>query len=136
MTYDYVSLNDRKRRTLSQEFRVSTDGWLLGVYAMRLADDLATLNAGEYYDPFYDFADSLFDPLTSRYDATNAAVFGQYDSSVGENTVLSIGLRGERRTTDYTDTAGLEIGPSDSLWGGDLTLNHEHSARVTSYGAF
>ena len=133
VTYDYVSLNDRKRRTLSQEFRFSTDAWLFGVYAMRLADDLETLNEGDYYDPFYDFADSLFDPLASRYDATNAAVFGQYDIDIGERTALSVGLRGERRSTDYTDSAGLETGPSDSLWGGNLTLNHEHSPAVSSY---
>jgi outer membrane receptor protein involved in Fe transport len=133
VTYDYVSLNDRKRRTLSQEFRFSADTWLLGLYAMRLADDLDTLNEGEYYDPFYDFADSLFDPLTSRYDATNVALFGQHDRALGERTVLSIGLRGEHRTTDYADTAGLEIGPTDALWGGELTLRHELSPAVSGY---
>jgi outer membrane receptor protein involved in Fe transport len=133
VTYDYVSLNERKRRTASQEFRLSAGDWLLGVYAMRLGDDLETLNVGEYYDPFYDFADSLFDPLASRYDATNLAVFGQYDNALGERTVLSLGLRGERRTSDYADTAGLKTGPADSLWGGDLTLNHEYSAAVSSY---
>src|SRR5210317_979880 len=31
VTYDYVSLTDRDRQTLSQEFRFVTDGWLLGV---------------------------------------------------------------------------------------------------------
>jgi len=133
VTYDYVSANDRKRRTLSQEFRLGDDDWLLGVYSMRLADDLRTLNQGEYYDPFYDFSDSLYDPLTSRYDATNLALFGQYDLDLGNRTRLSAGLRAERRTSDYADTAGLTIGPSDSLWGGELTLNHEHSAALSSY---
>ena len=133
VTYDYVSINNRERRTLSQELRWAADTWLLGVYAMRLTDDLRTLNAGDYYDPFYDFADSLFDPLTSRYEATNIAVFGQFDHYVGEQTTLSAGLRGERRTTAYRDSAGLSIGPSDSLWGGELTLNHTHSDSVSSY---
>jgi outer membrane receptor protein involved in Fe transport len=133
VTYDYVSTNDRTRRTLSQEFRLAADDWLFGIYALQLADDLETLNEGEYYDPFYDFADSLFDPLTSRYDATSAALFGQYDHALAERTRLSIGLRGERRTTSYADSAGLDIGPSDSLWGGELALSHQHSDAVSSF---
>ncbi|NIS88605.1 MAG: TonB-dependent receptor plug domain-containing protein, partial [Woeseiaceae bacterium] len=59
--YDYISISDRQRQTLSQEFRLVADSWLLGFYTLRLDDDISTLNQGEYYDPGYDFADSLDD---------------------------------------------------------------------------
>ena len=61
VTYDYISVSDRERETISQELRLATDDWLLGIYAMQLQDALLTFNQGEYYDPFYDFADSLDD---------------------------------------------------------------------------
>lgn len=131
--YDYVSLNDRQRGTLSQEFRLVGKNWLMGVYASRLDDELATLNRGDYYDPFYDWADSLFDPFDSDYRASSASIFAQRDMSLGASTRASIGMRVERRRTDYADSAGLTAGPTDSLWGGELTLSHVHANGVTSY---
>ena len=69
VTYDYISENDRSRRSLAQEFRLgsgnagrvfdnSTD-WLVGVYFLKLEDELATNNQGTYFDPGFNFADSL-----------------------------------------------------------------------------
>ena len=53
ITYDFISLSDRKRRTVSQEFRLAsgdegrifggTTDWLAGIYVLDLADDLAVL---------------------------------------------------------------------------------------------
>lgn len=135
VTYDYISTSDRKRTTLSQEFRLATDSWLVGLYAMKLKDELVTFNWGDYYDPFYDWADSLNDLFGSDYDATNVAAFGQYDFDIGDASRISFGLRAERRTTDYSDTAGLSADPSESMWGGELTLSHDHSDSVTSYAS-
>jgi len=133
VTYDYISISDRDRDTISQEFRLATDDWLVGVYAMKLQDELVTFNWGEYYDPFYDWADSLNDTFGSSYEATSIAAFGQYDHDVGDATRVSFGLRTERRTTDYNDTAELSAGPAESMWGGELTLSHDHSASLTSF---
>jgi iron complex outermembrane receptor protein len=143
VTYDYVSLSDRERRTLSQEFRLAstedgrvfggTTDWLLGVYVLDLEDKLLTVNRGEYFDPGFDFADSLDDTFGSIYEASNAAVFGQIDAPLGAATRLSVGMRVERRTTDYSDTAGLQTGPSETMTGGDITLSHDHSSDLTSY---
>jgi iron complex outermembrane receptor protein len=143
VTYDYVSLSDRKRKTLSQEFRLAstedgrvlggTTDWLVGVYVLDLEDELLTVNRGEYFDPGFDFADSLDDTFGSIYEATNAAVFGQIDAPLGAATRLSVGMRVERRTTDYSDTAGLQAGPSETMTGGDITLSHDHSGDLTSY---
>jgi len=133
VTYDYISTSDRKRTTLSQELRLAADSWLVGLYAMKLSDELVTFNWGDYYDPFYDWADSLNDLFGSDYEATNIAAFGQYDHDVGDATRISFGLRAERRSTNYDDTAGLSAGPSESMWGGELTLSHDHSDLVTSF---
>jgi outer membrane receptor protein involved in Fe transport len=131
--YDYISVSDRHRRTLSQEFRLLADNWLVGVYALRLEDDIATLNRGEYFDPGFDFADSLDDLLSSDYASTNVAAFGQVDHELGAIARLTAGLRLERRMTDYSDSAGLEAGPSDTLWGGEVALSFDHSEAVTSF---
>ena len=136
--YDFISFNDRTRSTLSQELRIASSSetrtdWLVGVYALRLQDDLFTVNQGEYYDPFFDFADSLDDRFGSSYEATNIALFGQLDFAIGAATRLSTGLRVERRTTDYADTAALVAAPSETMIGGEITLSHEHSEGLSSY---
>ncbi len=134
VTYDYVSLNDRERRTLSQELRVSSDdSWLLGLYVQRLEDELVTVNRGEYYDPFYDFADSLDDTFASDYEATSAALFAQVDRDLADATRLGVGLRVEHRSTDYADSAGLAADPSETMWGGEVSLVHDHSRQLTSF---
>ena len=143
VTYDFISLSDRSRRTVSQEFRLAssdagrifggTTDWLAGVYLLDLEDELLTINQGEYFDPGFDFADSLDDSFGSVYEATNIAIFGQLDMEIAAATRLSGGLRLERRTTDYVDTAGLQAGPSETMTGGDITLSHDHSGELTSF---
>jgi iron complex outermembrane recepter protein len=133
VTYDYVSLTNRDRRTISQEFRFAAERWLVGVYALNLVEDLDTTNLGEYYDPGYDWADSLDDVFASEYESTNLALFGQRDWELGIGSTLSAGLRVEQRSTDYSDTTVLESNPSDTMWGGELSLSHEHTDNVMSY---
>ena len=132
-TYDYVSVTGRQRGTLSQEFRLVAAGWLVGVYALRLDEDFEVTNRGEYYDPFWDWADSLDDTLASSFESSNVAWFGQYDLEIGDATRISAGVRIERRTADYADTSGLTQDPSDTMSGGELTLIHDHSDSVSSF---
>lgn len=137
-TYDYISASDRARKTLSQEFRLASDSsasleWLAGFYAHRLEDDLVTINRGDYFDPFISFADSLDDAFGSSYDATSVAAFGQIERQVSAQTRLSIGLRVERRSADYDDSAGLTEGPSETMTGGEISLSHDHSDALTSF---
>ena len=141
--YDYESLSDRSRKTFGQEFRLaSTDegrifadsaNWLLGVYALTLQDDLVTLNTGDYYDPFYDYTDTLLDAFDSAYESTNVAAFGQLDFDLGSATRLGFGLRLERRSTEYVDSTGLSESPSESMSGGEISLSHDHSGALTSF---
>ena len=141
--YDFVSLSNRERRTVSQELRLaSTDSgrifdgtteWVIGFYAQKLEDDLLTENRGDYFDPFFNFALSLDESFGSEYEATNLAVFGQLDHALSATTRLSFGLRVERRRTDYIDTAGLKAGPTETMSGGELTLSHAHSDTISSF---
>jgi hypothetical protein len=132
--YDYVSGSDRRRRTASQELRVGSEQWLIGIYALNLVDELVTLNSGNYYDPLLDWADSLIDSFGSDYEATNLALFGQLDHDLAAATRLSTGFRLERRSTHYSDTVGLEAGPSETMWGGEIGISHDfehHTAYAT-----
>lgn len=142
-TYDFESVTERSRRTLSQEIRLAStdDGrifndsvdWLLGVYVSQLDEDLTTENRGDFFDPISNFAFLLDDSLTSDFEALNAAVFGQLDVAVGDAGTLSIGLRLERRTTDYSDTTGLAVGPSENMAGGELSYSHAFSDAATGF---
>ncbi|MEM8683397.1 MAG: TonB-dependent receptor [Pseudomonadota bacterium] len=141
ITYDFTSLADRERLTISQELRLtstapifgdSTD-WLFGVYALNLDEDFVSINEGTYIDPAFSFSDSLFDELRSNFESTNVALFGQLDIALGERTRLTTGLRLERRNADYADTAGLDESQSETMWGGELSLSHEWSSATTVY---
>ncbi len=134
-TYDFVSLSDRARKTVSQEFRLGADHWLVGIYALHLNDDVVTVNLGEYFDPINIWSDSVNDTFGSDYDATNVALFGQYDHDFTASTRLSSGLRIEHRTTSYVDTAGLSAAPSETMWGGELSLSHAVSDSVNIYAS-
>jgi outer membrane receptor protein involved in Fe transport len=142
-TYDFISINDRKRRTLSQEFRLAsgTDGrlfgdsinWLVGLYFLKLDDEIAALNQGEYADPVSGFADSLEDRFAGSFDASNAALFGQLDVDVGEASAIGLGLRVENRRTDYADSAGLELDPGETMIGGELSYRHTFDEGLAAY---
>ncbi len=140
--YDYTSASERERQTLSQEFRLTsidkifddTTDWLVGIYVSRLDETLVSLNVGEYFDPFFPFGDTLFDPLDSDYEATNVAVFGQLDVELAPATRLVAGLRAEHRSADYVDSTGVKASPSESMLGGELSLSHDLSDAATVYG--
>lgn len=131
--YDYISLSERQRDTMSQELRYTTDRWLFGLYALYLNEDLATLNQGEYYDPGYDWADSLDYPLDSDFESTNIAAFVQFDHDIDQSTRLSAAVRVERRIADYSDTDGFSASPSESLWGGEISISRDVNDEVTGF---
>ncbi|MDE0789198.1 MAG: TonB-dependent receptor [Woeseiaceae bacterium] len=135
VTYDYEAFNDRKRRTLSQEFRYATQHWLFGVYALSLTDELAKLDRGNYYDPLYDYSSTLDYAFDSGYKATNMSLFGQYNNEINSDTQISAGLRVERRSTEYHDTEDLTADPSESLWGGEIGIVHDFTDSVAAFAS-
>ncbi len=142
-TYDFITDSKRSRQTLSQEIRVaSADAgrlfndradWLLGFYVMRLEDTLASLNQGDYVDPFFNFSLALDDLYKGNFEALNTALFGQLDFDIGDSGVLTVGMRAERRTTDYQDSASLVLDPSESMLGGELRYRHDISERSSAF---
>ena len=116
--YDFFERTNRNRRTLSQELRAVSkpaDGlrWVAGLYALRLTEnnDLLDLYNGDVYGT-----------LVSDYAATNFAGYGQLDFDLAKRLVLSVGLRGERRTARYTDSNALRFDPTDNMLGGHVAL--------------
>jgi len=152
--YDYIYSDTRDRESLSQEFRVlSSPGgrifnnrtdWVLGVYISRLDESDDILSAG-LYDDSADAPGNWCSPcldhttLNSDYESKNLAAFGRLDSDLTERTALNIGLRIERWEADYADVfvdhiygdpdqpLEHDFHPSENLWGGDISLNHQLS---------
>jgi iron complex outermembrane receptor protein len=140
-TYDFTEYQVRDRSTRSLEFRLSDTparqaagiSWLFGVYAFELRESLTDTSAGTYVDPFdaTQNSDSL-SVISSGYRSRNGAVYGQLDGNFSERARWSVGLRGERHTSNYHDTTtnldapttANNFGPSDNLWGGQASIDY------------
>lgn len=132
--YDFTSVNIRERKHLSQEVRLisnkgskvfnGTTDWVVGLYALDLTED-------NQIDEFYNGFNSK--DLNSVFDATSLAFFAQFDSEVSEQNTLSTGFRVERRSADYRDSNGIDISPTDNMWGGQISLNHAINKSLKSY---
>ena len=143
ITYDYISENDRERTTFSQEFRLNSGDngrifnasteWLVGVYLLQLDDKLATNNQGTYFDPGFNFADSLDSQTASRFEALSLALFGQLGFDVSEAGTLTVGLRVERRSSDYSDSSTLVLDPDETMLGGDISYSHRLGDSMTTW---
>ena len=150
-TFDYFVRSDRDRHIASLELRLASavpnagrdTGWLIGAYALRLHEDGRDTSVGVYVDPANpDFGGAANDAITSRYGATNVAVFGQLDGRPTERLRWSAGVRAEQRMADYRD-AGVWIGEPrqsdldsrDPMFGGQLSLSFDTSDTATWYGS-
>jgi len=138
--YDYFQRFDRERRTLSEDLRlISRDNvhqgasfsWLAGVYALRTDEDVQQHDV--YHDLLFGDGDITRD---SDYLATNLAIYSELEWRLGEATVLSAGARVERRSADYSDTAGATFSPDESMYGGSLTLSRAIGERTNTYLKF
>ncbi|HEY6620134.1 MAG TPA: TonB-dependent receptor, partial [Steroidobacteraceae bacterium] len=131
----------RHRSTRSLEFRLGDTtkdsprglSWLVGVYAFELRESLTDTSAAVYIDPFdaTQNSDSLT-VISSEYRSRSGAVYGQLDGDLGDRARWSVGLRGERHTSQYDDqTTNLDapttfnnFGPADKLWGGQASIDY------------
>ena len=132
--YDFTSQNLRQRKHTSQEFRFlsnessrifndSTD-WLLGFYFLNMDEDnqIIELYNGETYRS-----------LNSKFSSDSYALFVQTDTEISFDNTLTAGFRVEKRNAEYDDDNGIDVSPSDSMWGGQISLNHEVSESLNSY---
>lgn len=141
-TYDFISERRRVRETISQEIRMLSNRaaglfgkplqWALGLYALKLREDLESIDQGILIDPAF----GLFSADTrvlSDYEAVNSALFAEADMALTDALSLSAGLRVERRGADYIDSNGLDLNPSENMLGGHLRLSYELSDAAASY---
>ena len=132
--YDYFQSDDRNRRTLAEDLRLTGDPsralfgrvrWLAGVYVLRLTEsDNQTFvwnafDAGPGGTP-----GAGSSGLQSKYSATNVALYGSLDASLGPRTTLSGGLRLEQRQAHYADSADVQTpfpNQTNHMIGGNLS---------------
>jgi iron complex outermembrane recepter protein len=128
--YDYYSRFDRERSTLSQDLRLAGQAgtsvdWVAGVYALRLEEDATQRDW---------FADELLrEPLASDYAATSLAAYGEAEWSWRDDLSLTAGLRVERRQARYDDSDGTRFHPTDTMLGGQLSLEGSLAAEARWY---
>jgi len=143
--YDYISVNDRERRTYNQEVRVlSKPGaiaggrgdWLVGVYALDLTESNDHLDRGVYDDGDFCAPCTLDAPVFSEYAATNYAVFGQLRFALGASLELTAGVRAEQRSASYDDTSGNRFDPNDDMVGGEVAFSWRLGDRRWTYLRF
>ncbi len=143
VVYDFTQESRRKRDTFNQELRlVSTPegalfggrvDWLTGIYALTLRESINRVDQGIYADGVFCTPCLLDTTVDSDYEATSIAFFGELDIPLGAATNLTLGLRWERRSAEYTDTDGNLFDPTDNMVGGELALNHEWSDQTRLY---
>ncbi len=128
--YDYFQSDRRARRTLAEDLRLIGDPsrplfgrirWLAGAYVLRLTE---SDNLVYIYDNKYNGAGSS--SLRSNYTATNVALYGSLDADLGARSVVSAGLRVERRDAHYADDADVQTpfpAEINRMVGGNLSWN-------------
>ena len=137
--YDFFQSTDRERDTVSQEFRLLSGDdsrllgvvdWLVGVYGLRLDEDLAQFDAFRDGVGCVQPCESNF---ASRYEADTLAVFGELGLPFATNWQLDLGLRVERWEAEYTDD-NVRFSPDDELWGGHVNLGYQWTEAALLYG--
>ena len=141
-TYDYFSQTKRNRKTMSQEIRfLSSDKsnfsgspeWIIGSYFLKLNEDINVINTGDYNDPIYVYSDTLNTEFDSNYESLSSSIYGNFNSGIGRNTEISLGLRLENRDTDYSDSDSLSMSPSETMFGGELAFSKGFSENINGY---
>ena len=145
-TYDYIGRFERERDTGTLELRLASPtanevgdvAWLMGAYALRLLEDGADLEVGDYAEPGY--ASSNLAVLDFGYGATNLALFGQLDGRLAERWRWSAGLRLEQRRAHYRDVGDEDGVPRaanltarNRMLGGQLTLTRALGDAANTY---
>jgi iron complex outermembrane recepter protein len=116
--YDYFQSDNRNRRTLAEDLRLTGDPsralfgrlrWLAGVYALRLTESDRQMFAWNAFDAGPGgIPGAGSSGLNSKYSATNVALYGSLDADLGARATVSGGLRVEQRQAHYADTADVQ----------------------------
>jgi iron complex outermembrane recepter protein len=128
--YDFQETIARRRRNISQELRLrggnTADGWVTGVYALRMREQYALLDL---------YNGDVYRELDSGYRALSVAAYGQIDRTLTTDLALSTGLRIERREARYRDSNALASDPVDTMAGGHVALTWKYASGHSAYAA-
>jgi iron complex outermembrane recepter protein len=132
--YDYFQSDNRNRRTLAEDLRLTGDPsralfgrlrWLAGAYFLRLTESDSQAFIWNAFDAGPGgTAGAGGSSLNSRYRATNVALYGSLDADLGPRATVSGGLRVEQRQAHYADTADVQTPFPDQtnhMIGGNLS---------------
>jgi iron complex outermembrane receptor protein len=103
-------------RALSAQASDLFDGttqWVVGIYAK--TSDQQQLRQ-------YTFADADF---TSTYEPKNYALYGQTDTQLNEKFTLSVGLRLDQFSIDYSDSNNFISSSDETMLGGKVVLDYK-----------
>ena len=117
-TVEFRALSNTNSKLLNN----STD-WVAGIYFKQDDEDLQRQ---------YTYLDSDF---TSTFDSQSIALYGQLDSQLNDQWILTTGLRVEQRSADYTNSNSFIDSPDDTMVGGKLVLSYQQNDDAFWYGS-
>ncbi len=94
--------------------------WIAGAYVAYRDVEL------KYSDSWEDviYGGPWLSEFTNKFGNQREALYGQLNWTLGENFLLTSGLRIEHYKTDYRDSNEITATESDTPWGGKLTLEY------------
>jgi iron complex outermembrane receptor protein len=138
--YDYFQRFDRDRKTLSEDLRLvsrasveagASFAWLAGVYALRTDEEVTQRDV--WRDLLFGDGEARLD---SDYRATNLAAYSELEWRLADDYALAVGARVENRSADYRDTDGAAFSPSETMYGGSVSLRRAIGGRSNAYLTF
>ncbi len=101
---------------------VSAEGisWVAGIYAKSQKEDLVR---NYTYDAQF----------TSRYEAENTALYGELDLPLTNTASLTLGLRSEKFTADYSDNLAQNTDTDETLTGGHISISADLGEQHFAY---
>ncbi|MFY8327171.1 TonB-dependent receptor [Pseudoalteromonas sp. ZZD1] len=109
---------DRQDQAAELQFNGKGGNWVTGLY---------------YQGRDVDLERQYSTPLTSTYETTNTAIYGQLATPIGNKTTLITGLRIEQYLGDYTDSNGFIVDTDDIMVGGKIALEYQVIDRTMIY---
>jgi len=107
---DTVTLDLRLLSRVGEGLAAGKVDWVVGFYALDRQVDLTRQ---------YTF---LANDFTSDFDVDRVALYGEVSSELADGLRLSVGLRAEEHSSNYSDSESVNFAPDDNLLGGRVLL--------------
>jgi iron complex outermembrane receptor protein len=107
---------------------LSGASWVAGFYAYDRQVDLSYTEDADYWGAWTG-------SLTSRFESSRFAAYGQLDWPINDKWLLSLGSRVEHFDNQYTDSYGVVGEIADDLIGGKLSLQYTIDDSAMAYAS-